>query len=465
MEPANLRFGGGASATLLHPLVAVALLLAIVLIFMLPRKRIIVPLLLGIFLIPQGQVVVLAGVHFTAAKVLIIAGLIRWAISKGSDRSLGGGFSSIDRVFLAFAILNTAIFSLQWMESQALIKSLGDCLNILGGYFVLRFAIPDMETGRRAIRVLILIATIMAACMINEHVINVNIFGLLGGGRTTPEVRDGLIRANGVFEHSILAGCFGATLLPLFLTLWTHKRYRLISVAGLVASTCIVATANGSTASLAYAAGVLALCLWPLRKKMRLMRWGLAITLILLHLFMHGPVWSLINKIDLTGSSSNYHRYMLIDNCIRHFSDWWLLGAKNYNSWGFDMWDLSNQYVAYAVTGGLATVSFFVAIISRSFASIGIARKIAQPDRKREWQLWCLGSAIFAHVVAYFGIGYFDQTQFAWFTLLAIICAVVSKVKQVRPAEYSSKIQIAPAQTYAMASTVSKVTNVGCSPL
>ncbi|MGD1078801.1 MAG: hypothetical protein ABR881_10820 [Candidatus Sulfotelmatobacter sp.] len=432
--------------------------MAIVLIFLLPRKRIIVPLLLAIFLIPQGQVVVLAGVHFTAAKILFVAGLIRWAIAKRSERSLPGGFNRIDWVFLGFATLNTAIFSVQWMQSQAFIKSLGDLLNILGGYFVLRFAIPGIETVRTAIRTFVFIVTIMAVCMVNEHLSKVNVFGLLGGGRSTPEVRDGLIRANGVFEHSILAGCFGATLFPLFLSLWTDKGYKLVSLAGSVSSTCVVVSANGSTASLAYAAGILGLCFWPVRKKMRLLRWGIATTLIVLHLVMHGPVWSLINKIDLTGSSSNYHRYMLMDNCIRHFSDWWLLGAKDYNSWGFDMWDLSNQYVAYAVTGGLATLLFFIGIITRSFAGIGVARKRVQPDSKREWQLWCLGCAMFAHVVAYFGIGYFDQTQIAWFALLAIICTAVSEVKQAVSAERFPKTQVDYPLAHATASTLVRTT-------
>ena len=41
----------------------------------------------------------------------------------------------------------------------------------------------------------------------------------------------------------------------------------------------------------------------------------------MLHLVMNGPVWSLIARVDLTGSSSSYHRYYLLDNCIRHFSD------------------------------------------------------------------------------------------------------------------------------------------------
>ena len=134
MEPQNLRFGGGVGMVL-HPLVALAILLAICLILFLPRKYIIVPLLLAIFFIPKGQAVILVGVHFTAAKILFLAGLIRW-VSRWSQRGLlAGGFNSVDRVLVAFAILNTLIFSLQWMESQALVKSLGDLLDILGGYF------------------------------------------------------------------------------------------------------------------------------------------------------------------------------------------------------------------------------------------------------------------------------------------------------------------------------------------
>src|SRR6185312_1866114 len=113
------------------------------------------------------------------------------------------------------------------------------------------------------------------------------------------------------------------------------------------------------------------------------------------------------------------------DNTIRHFGDWWLLGFKDYDKWGFDMWDLSNQYVAYAVSGGLATLMLFIAIISRSFGGIGTARKLVAGNRKEEWFLWCLGAALFTHVVGYFGIGYFDQMQFAWFALLAVICVAV----------------------------------------
>ena len=82
MEPQNLRFGGGATETLLHPLVAVEMVIAIILILCLPRKYAIAPLLFGVFTIPLGQVVVLAGIHFTVLRILILAGLVRRAASK-----------------------------------------------------------------------------------------------------------------------------------------------------------------------------------------------------------------------------------------------------------------------------------------------------------------------------------------------------------------------------------------------
>ncbi len=112
---------------------------------------------------------------------------------------------------------------------------------------------------------------------------------------------------------------------------------------------------------------------------------------------------------------------MLVDNCIRHFGDWWLLGSKDYPDWGFVMFDLCNQFVVAALTGGLVTLIVFIAIYSRSFGAIGRARKQAAGDRREEWFLWCLGSALFANVVASFGINYMVHLMMCFFSLLACI--------------------------------------------
>lgn len=424
MEPANIRFGGGPAETALHPLAVIVMLVAIALIFLLPRRYVIVPLLLAAFFIPLGQMLVVGGIHLMVLRIVLLFGCARliWSKLSSQHSPLTGGFNSIDKAFSLWAFFYALNFILMWMETQALINRLGFLLDAFGMYFLLRFLIQDDADVRRVIKLFAVIAAIMALCMVNEQLTSHNVFGFLGGAGV-PEVREGRIRSQGVFRHSILAGTFGATLLPLFVGLWKDGKSRVAAILGVISSTVITVTAGSSTPVLAYVAGILALFLWPLRKRMRVIRWGFVITLVALHLVMKAPVWALIAHVDLTGSSSGYHRYRLVDLFIRNFSDWWLLGTKDYDKWGWDMWDLSNQYVAYGLTGGLVTLFFFIAIISRSFGRLGTARKFAGGDRRQEWFLWSLAAALFAHVVAYFGIGYWDQTQDAWFALLAMISA------------------------------------------
>src|SRR5579863_3144646 len=133
MQPRDLRFGGGATETVLSPLVAVAVALAIVLILCLPRKYAIVPLLLATFTIPLGQVVVLGGMHFTMIRVLILAGLARRVVSGRSPGAGGvaGGFNPMDRVVTLWAAIGVITVPLQFMQGPALVQALGDCLDAL----------------------------------------------------------------------------------------------------------------------------------------------------------------------------------------------------------------------------------------------------------------------------------------------------------------------------------------------
>ncbi len=430
MEPTNLRFGGGAGATILHPFVAMQMALAIILILCLPRKYAITPLILAVFTISLGQVVVLAGIHFTVLRILILAGLVRRAAS--SEAMFAGGFNKIDNRVTLWAFSGLIIISLQWMEQPAFIKSLGDFLDLIGGYYVMRFLIRDLDDVRRAIKALAAVTVVMGICMINEQVTHQNIFGLFGGAPLTPQIRDGKLRSQGAFEVYIDAGVFGATLVPLLIWLWSDKKSRIAVYVGMVGSITMILTCNSSTPLLALGASIFGLCLWRWRSKTRIFRWALVLTLTALHLVMHGPVWSLIARIDLTGSSSGYHRYYLVDNCIRHFSDWWLLGYKNYGSWGWDMWDLSDQYVAVCLTGGLITFIIFIGLLSRSFGGLGMARKrLAAPrERKAEWFCWCLGCALLGHVVGWFGCSYMAKMQMTLFALLAMISVAILQSKQ-----------------------------------
>jgi hypothetical protein len=431
MEPKDLRFGGGTSATALHPLVAIAMLLAIALILFLPRKYTCVPLLLGTFMIPLGQVVVLAGIHFTVLRILIIAGLVRRLSGRKAEK-FSGGFNHIDRYTVLWTLVAFAVFSVQWMQAQATIEALGDLLDRVGGFLALRFMIQDGGDVKRVIKVFAVLCLILGMFMLYEQFTVRNLFGLLGGISLVPQIRNGQIRSQGAFGSYIDAGVFAGILIPLFIWLWTRDRSsRGIGVLGIIGATTMVLTCHASTALLAYASGLLGFGFWCLRQRMRNVRWALVSVLTALHLVMKAPVWALIARVDLTGSSSSYHRYYLVDNCIRHLWDWWLLGTRVYDTWGWDMWDLSDQYVACALTGGLATLALFIAILSRSFAGIGKARRLVEGNKREEWLLWCLGSTMFAMLVAYFGCSFMAQMQMELFAFLAMISVAISEARRI----------------------------------
>jgi len=449
MAPQNFMFGGGSSGSTLHPLVLAVMVVTVLLMFCLPKRHVIVPFLLTIFLFPYGQCVVLGGVHLFVSRVLVIFGLVHLftAGSTPSKPRLASGFNRIDRAFVCYNVISALAFVLLWTDSQALVNKLGSLMDALGGYFYLRFLIRGKEDVRRAIKTLALIAAAVAVCMVNEQETGRNIFGFLGGVSIWTAIREGKLRSQGAFEVYVTAGAFGASLLPLFVSLLPEGKSKATAILGIVGSTIITVTSNTSTALAAYGAGIVGLCFWPLRKQMRTFRRCLAITLVALHLYMKSPVWALINRIDLTGSSSSYHRYLLMDNCIRHFFSWCLIGAKDFQTWGSGMFDVSNEYVAYAETGGLLAVTFFIAAISRSFGSLGRARKRVEGDRKQEWFLWCLCAALLAHVAAYFGISYFDQVKFAWYLFLAIVSAVASEATRSSAPQVREALALSPETT------------------
>ncbi len=431
MEPENLKFGGGAAESILHPIVLVALILAVLLIYLLPKKYVIVPVLWMAFLVPIGQQFVVGGVHVLVLRVIILAALIRVLASMffSKERAFVGGFGSLDGVFCLWTFFHVVAFLFLFsFQSQAIVNQFAFVWDVLGGFLVMRFLIRDEEDIYRVIRTFAVLTAILAVCMLNERFRMENVFGYLGAMKIVPEMRDGLVRAQAAFSHPLLAGTFGATMLPLFLLYWHSGKSRAVAVAGILGATVMVICASSSTPLLAYMAGIGAACFWPFRKQMRMFRWGIVIALVTTHLVMKAPVWFVISHISLFGSSSSDHRAYLIDLFIRHFSDWWLVGTNSAGTWGWDMWDTSNQYVAEGERGGLAAFVCFIAMISICFSKLGKARKAVEGDRAKEWFFWFLGAALFAHCVGFFGISYFDQSQISWFALLTIIVAATAPV-------------------------------------
>jgi hypothetical protein len=387
----------------------------------LPRRKVIASFLLAFFTIPIGQVVVLGGFHFTALRILILAGLARaLSFRKQDEGNQVREFCGIDWMVVLWAISTLIVSCLQDMQLPVLVNALGSLIDTLGGYFVVRSFISDGEAMQRTIKALAAICTILGVCMINEWVSHINVFGLLGGISREVTIRDGHIRSAGTLG-CLYAGAFAGVLIPIFVWLWTEKKSRLAAFFGLAGASAMVVTSYSSTSWMAFMGSFVGLAFWILRKRMRLIRWGIVTTLVGLNMAMKGPVWALIARVDLTGSSSGYQRYFIVDMTIRHFRDWWLLGTQSYVNWGWDAWDLCNQFVAIALTGGLLTLVLYIWIFKRGFGAIGNARKQVNGDVRQEWLLWCLGSSMFATVVAHFGINYMAQLIMGFFVLVSCI--------------------------------------------
>jgi hypothetical protein len=421
-DPGFSAFGGGSSSSVLHPIVLFALIVVGLLTFLLPRKYVIVPVLLGMLLIPAYQNLYVAGFHFFVYRVVILIAWMRLIASKpSSGKFLAGGFTMLDKLFLAWALCRALAGMLQFMQVSAVVGEAAFLLDALGGYFLFRSLVRDDRDVRKVVKVFAAVALVSAAVMLVELRTGQNVLGFLGGIRLMSDVRNGRIRAQGVFEHSILAGSFGATALPLFFWLWRRWKITLAAAIGAISSTIMVFASASSTPIAAWFGSFVVFCLWPVRKRMQLIRWGIVGALVTLQLVMKAPVWYLLAHIDLAGGSSGWNRANLIDTFTRHIGDWWLIGTHDNANWGWDMWDQCNQFVSEGECGGLAAFVLFITMIVILFKKTGNARKLVEGNRRKEWIFWLLGAAVFAQVMTFMGVDYFDQSKFVWYMLLAII--------------------------------------------
>jgi len=335
------------------------------------------------------------------------------------------------------------------------VNRFGFLLTVLGAYFLLRCLVRDKADVIRMIKAFAFVFVLIAPFMWREAVTDHNAFSLLGSPELS-EIRNGRIRAEGPFAHAIIAGTVGAVWLPLFVGLWWYQRSgRWIAAAGALASTVMMFASASSTPVMTYPAAILGLAMWPARKRMQLVRWGIVGLLIALQLCMKVPVWFVLERIGGVFGGSGTHRAVLIDNFIRHFFEWCLIGTRNNGSWGWSMWDVDNAYVGAGLSGGLLNFILFIAVLVYGYRIIGVARRSAERSRRDARFIWAIGAALFANSVAFFGIVYFDQSVFAWYALLATIALVPTFVPAARvaPPEPVALDELPAEPTYAIANS------------
>lgn len=422
----NKPFGGGSAESVLNPIALAIVVIAILLMWLVPRRYMLVPFLVTVILIPMEQQVVVAGLHFMVVRILLLFAWIRVAVHLiRGEKLLDRGLTALDKVFMWWVISSVATYTILWHDVGALILKLGFLYNALGIYFLLRHVVRGGEDVNRLIRTLAVICAVLAVLMSIEQLTGHNLLSLFGAPAAA-EVRQGRIRSQASFLHSIIAGTCGALMVPVFVGLWWGSiKSRWYAVLGIISGTVMTITSASSTPVAAYCAGGLAMCMWPVRNRMRVIRWATVALLVGLHLVMKAPVWALIGRVDLAGGSTGWQRFALMDNFIHRFGEWWLIGTKSFATWGFDMWDAVNWYVSCGESGGLVSLVLFVAVLVYAFKSLGQFLRARRP-RTMKLMVWCLGASLFACCVSFIGIVFFDQSIVFWYALLASIVATTS---------------------------------------
>jgi hypothetical protein len=355
-------------------------------------------------------------------RVLLIAAWVR-ILSRGEHRDLQ--ISALDKAFMLLSACLILTETLQTGGAGFAFGVANNVLDALGTYFLCRIFFQSAEDLKHILICLAAICVLVAAFMSLEFLTGRNWLAPLGAMQDMVVSRLGRRRCGASFGVPITAGTFGAVLLPLFIACWWQgDKMKKWAIPGCVASTVITLTAGSASPLTAYAAGIGALLVWPLRGHMRRIRWAALFSLLALHIVMKAPVWALIARIQVVPGASAWHRYNILDNFIRNIGEWWLYGIKSTEHWGWEADDLANQYCVIAKHGGLLAVIIFVYVLALAFREVG--RTVTQVDQDKPTALlaWSFGAMLFANVTAFIGIAYVDQTKIVWYASLAMLASL-----------------------------------------
>lgn len=382
------------------------------------RRSVVIPILLMACFVAPGQRIVLFGLDFNFIRILTLTG---WTRVLAKNEQSHFVWSVIDKALIFWAICSMAAYVFLHKSTGAFVYKLGTSFDSIGMYFLFRFLIRDLDDIKHLTVSLLCLSIPVAFFLLLERHTGRNIFSVFGGVPEFTAIRNGKLRAQGAFAHPILAGCFWVTQLPLFLALFWQKINRWLVVSGVVATFAIIYACASSTPAAGIGAVVIGGILYIYRHHMKMIRWGVFVTLVVIHMVMKAPVWHLVSRLDIVGGSTGWQRYFLIDQTINRFGEWWAMGTLSTTHWGWGLWDTANMYVNEAVNGGLVTLVLFVTILALAFQGVGRLLVILEDNNPDHVFAWALGVSLFTHCMVFISVSYFGQIIVVWYLLLATI--------------------------------------------
>lgn len=391
----------------------------------LPRRWAPIPLLAAACYMTLGQGFDIGPFRFTVIRLLVLVGALRVVLRA---EFLVGGINRVDWLVVAWSLWMMFASFFHEGDGSGPVFASGIVFNIAGMYFLLRIFCQSTEDLVGLVQITAFLLLPIAIEMSYEQAVGRNLFGqLFGGVNEIPEVRDGRLRAQGPFRHSILAGTVGAVCVPLMVAIW--RQHRLAASIGMTACLIMVFASASSGPIMTLFCSIIGVAFWRFRNYTKYLMPGAVGMYILLDVVMNRPAYYIIGEMNLTGGSTGWHRSRLIESSIRYFDEWWLIGTDYTRhwmatgvSWSPDHTDITNYYIQMGVWGGALLLFIYLCILYRSFRFVGDTIRISQTaDDSDVFFIWCLGAALFAHASTGLSVSYFDQSYLFLFLTLAAI--------------------------------------------
>ena len=409
-------------ATITGPTLLITIALAIMT-FVIPRRYILLPYVIGACFAPADQTLMVGELNFQVLRILVVVGMLRLAL-RGEIIALR--WNRFDKLILAWFVVGSVIYVAQWMSLTAIINRCGRFVEWLCLYWVFRQSVRSWDDLRFAYVALAFCALAMLPFVVLEWIRGANPFAVLG--RVVTVFREENYRCQATFPHSIMMGLFWATLVPLFVGFARQQaRYRWVFWAAVGASTIMIWMTASSTPILTVAAVAVLLLAFPLRQYTSTAAWGVLAMVIALDIVMKAPVWHLVSRVGVVSGSTGWHRFYLIDQSIRHFPQWMLLGTRNTGAWGWGLEDVTNQYILEGVRGGFLTLVLFCVVLFVGARAV-LRLSLRSRDLSKSYLAWGLFVTVIAHCLSFIGVSYFGQIDLIWYLLLASVAFAYSQV-------------------------------------
>jgi hypothetical protein len=404
----------------LHPASLGFTLLLGLLVLVVPRRYAIVPIVVGGIFIPADQRIVILTLDWQMFRLLILFAFTRLLVR--------GEFAPfkllpMDYCVFALAIWTIVARTLLFGQVGVTVNALGRTFESIGIYVCARMFFRTWRDLTATIQVVLGCTLVLAGFMSLEAATGRNLFAAIGGVPFETVIREGRLRCQGAFAHPIMAGVFGATWFPLFVAFWWLGQ-RPLAVIGGVSATVVTFASASSTPVMALILSIIALLAWPIRGNLRQIRWATFGLGVVLHFVREKPIWHLISRLNVVGGSTGWHRYNVMDQAIRHWNEWVVLGAKSIDHWGIWANDVTNEYVVVGIGGGLVAMCLFIAILAYGFQGAGAAAKarVLNPAQRRF--AWCIGAMLFSHAVSFTSVSYFGQMRTVFYLQLGIVASL-----------------------------------------